>query len=116
MKLPKGKSEGLKFYIIIFGVIIAFTIILTPMWQLFSGNVRGVLATVWLFGLVALVFFVWMFLSESWKHPKWYVKLYTAACFIWEIFCAFVLLATFGTGGLYGFGPAWSLFGSRDPL
>lgn len=87
VKQRRGYSEELK-TLMVFGVMLAITVIPPVILPLCSGNVAGVLGLIWAFGLIALAFFVLVFLRSGWKHPKWYVKGYTVVCIFWELYCA----------------------------
>lgn len=87
-------SEKLKLMIVILGVIAVIAII------------GYFFPAVYMFLLVGYGLFVLGTLAKSWEHPKWYVKLYVAVCFFWEIF--YVWACAWGAWGAI-FGIAWAL-------
>lgn len=109
-KQSRTNSEGLKRRIVFFGIIIAIIEILGFVLLPIAGQsgaladaASGILVLLLLPALGGYALFVLSFLVTGWKHPRWYVKLYTTICFFLEGFlCLFLFVGFLGGAASWG--------------
>jgi len=92
--------KGLKWTIAFFGMIIVFIEILIFVLPPGPSLALSILFQLLFAALGGYALFVLFFLVAGWKHPRWYVKLYTSICFFWQgyWFLGFVSNMVFGRG------------------
>lgn len=103
--MKQSHPEGLKWRIVIYGVIIVVFEILIyvgPTLPSLPEVLEIVFGLIFFGPLLALGYFGLMFLIEGWGHPKWYVKGYTVICSLWECYqtLTFILYVWFSVGDI----------------